>query len=223
MDWETVLRLFMAMVIGGIIGFEREIGNRPAGFRTHTLVCVGSTLVMLTSEYLFKEYSGIVNLDPARLGAQVISGIGFLGAGTILKLGPRVRGLTTAASLWVVACLGLAIGAGFYWGAIVATIFVYITLILLKKVERVFVRDVGTIAIDLELRNKPGQIAKVTDVMGRLNIQIKDIQIIHNEDEHDDIWTRIKFFIRLPAGMNKNVLLAELKQLDGVITELEEG
>lgn len=223
MDWETVLRLFMAMVIGGIIGFEREIGNRPAGFRTHTLVCVGSTLVMLTSEYLFKEYSGIVNLDPARLGAQVISGIGFLGAGTILKLGPRVRGLTTAASLWVVACLGLAIGAGFYWGAIVATIFVYITLILLKKVERVFVRDVGTIAIDLELRNKPGQIAKVTDVMGRLNIQIKDIQIIHNEDEHDDIWTRIKFFIRLPAGMNKNVLLAELKQLDGVITEMEEG
>lgn len=223
MDWETVLRLFMAMVIGGIIGFEREIGNRPAGFRTHTLVCVGSTLVMLTSEYLFKEYSGIVNLDPARLGAQVISGIGFLGAGTILKLGPRVRGLTTAASLWVVACLGLAIGAGFYWGAIVATIFVYITLILLKKVERVFVRDVGTIAIDLELRNKPGQIAKVTDVMGRLNIQIKDIQIIHNEDEDDDIWTRIKFFIRLPAGMNKNVLLAELKQLDGVITEMEEG
>ena len=108
-------------------------------------------------------------------------------------------------------------------GAIVATIFVYITLILLKKVERVFVRDVGTIAIDLELRNKPGQIAKVTDVMGRLNIQIKDIQIIHNEDEDDDIWTRIKFFIRLPAGMNKNVLLAELKQLDGVITEMEEG
>jgi len=213
----------MAMVLGGIIGFEREIGNRPAGFRTHTLVCVGSTLVMLTSEFLFKEYSGIVNLDPARLGAQVISGIGFLGAGTILKLGPRVRGLTTAASLWVVACLGLAIGAGFYWGAIVATIFVYITLILLKKVEKVFVRDVGTIEIDLELRNKPGQIAKVTDVMGRLNIQIKDIQIIHNEDDEDDIWTRIKFYVRLPAGMNKNTLLAELKQIDGVITEAEEG
>ena len=223
MGWETFIRLFMAMVLGGIIGFEREIGNRPAGFRTHTLVCVGSTLVMLTSEFLFKEYSGIVNLDPARLGAQVISGIGFLGAGTILKLGPRVRGLTTAASLWVVACLGLAIGAGFYWGAIVATIFVYITLILLKKVEKVFVRDVGTIEIDLELRNKPGQIAKVTDVMGRLNIQIKDIQIIHNEDDEDDIWTRIKFYVRLPAGMNKNTLLAELKQIDGVITEAEEG
>lgn len=211
------------MIVGGLIGFEREIGNRPAGFRTHTLVCVGSTLVMLTSQFIFEEYSGIVNLDPARLGAQVISGIGFLGAGTILKLGPRVRGLTTAASLWVVACLGLAIGAGYYWGAITATILVYITLILLKKVERIFVRDISALEIDLQLRNKPGQIAKVTDVMGRLNIQIRDIRIFHNEDEDEDIWMKIKFYVRLPAGMNRDILLAELKQIDGVIIESEEG
>lgn len=211
------------MIVGGLIGFEREIGNRPAGFRTHTLVCVGSTLVMLTSQFIFEEYSGIVNLDPARLGAQVISGIGFLGAGTILKLGPRVRGLTTAASLWVVACLGLAIGAGYYWGAITATILVYITLILLKKVEGIFVRDISALEIDLQLRNKPGQIAKVTDVMGRLNIQIRDIRIFHNEDEDEDIWMKIKFYVRLPAGMNRDILLAELKQIDGVIIESEEG
>lgn len=223
MKWETVFRLILAMIVGGLIGFEREIGNRPAGFRTHTLVCVGSTLVMLTSQFIFEEYSGIVNLDPARLGAQVISGIGFLGAGTILKLGPRVRGLTTAASLWVVACLGLAIGAGYYWGAITATILVYITLILLKKVERIFVRDISALEIDLQLRNKPGQIAKVTDVMGRLNIQIRDIRIFHNEDEDEDIWMKIKFYVRLPAGMNRDILLAELKQIDGVIIESEEG
>lgn len=223
MKWETVFRLILAMIVGGLIGFEREIGNRPAGFRTHTLVCVGSTLVMLTSLFIFEEYSGIVNLDPARLGAQVISGIGFLGAGTILKLGPRVRGLTTAASLWVVACLGLAIGAGYYWGAITATILVYITLILLKKVERIFVRDISALEIDLQLRNKPGQIAKVTDVMGRLNIQIRDIRIFHNEDEDEDIWMKIKFYVRLPAGMNRDILLAELKQIDGVIIESEEG
>lgn len=223
MKWETVFRLILAMIVGGLIGFEREIGNRPAGFRTHTLVCVGSTLVMLTSQFIFEEYSGIVNLDPARLGAQVISGIGFLGAGTILKLGPRVRGLTTAASLWVVACLGLAIGAGYYWGAITATILVYITLILLKKVEGIFVRDISALEIDLQLRNKPGQIAKVTDVMGRLNIQIRDIRIFHNEDEDEDIWMKIKFYVRLPAGMNRDILLAELKQIDGVIIESEEG
>lgn len=223
MKWETVFRLILAMIVGGLIGFEREIGNRPAGFRTHTLVCVGSTLVMLTSQFIFEEYYGIVNLDPARLGAQVISGIGFLGAGTILKLGPRVRGLTTAASLWVVACLGLAIGAGYYWGAITATILVYITLILLKKVEGIFVRDISALEIDLQLRNKPGQIAKVTDVMGRLNIQIRDIRIFHNEDEDEDIWMKIKFYVRLPAGMNRDILLAELKQIDGVIIESEEG
>lgn len=223
MNWEVAARLLMAMVLGGVIGFEREIGNRPAGFRTHTLVCVGSTLVMLTSQYLFEAYSGIVNLDPARLGAQVISGIGFLGAGTIIKYGPHVRGLTTAASLWVVACVGLAIGAGFYWGAITATVLVYITLILLKKVEKIFVRDVGTIEINLGLENKPGQIAKVTDVMGRLSVQIKDIRMIHNEDEDEDTWTKAKFYVRLPAGMHKDTLMAELKQVDGVITEAEEG
>jgi len=222
-SWEVIFRLFIAMILGGIIGFEREIGNRPAGLRTHILVCVGSTLVMSTSEFLFEEYSGIVNLDPARLGAQVISGIGFLGAGTILKLGPKVRGLTTAASLWVVACVGLAVGIGFYWGAISATIFVYITLILLKKVEKVFVRDVGNIEIDLELCNKPGQIARVTDVMGRLNVQIKDIRIIHNEDEDEDMWTRVKFYVRLPAGMDMNSLLTEIKQIDGVIIDSEGG
>jgi len=223
LNWEVAARLLMAMVLGGVIGFEREIGNRPAGFRTHTLVCVGSTLVMLTSQYLFEAYSGIVNLDPARLGAQVISGIGFLGAGTIIKYGPHVRGLTTAASLWVVACVGLAIGAGFYWGAITATVLVYITLILLKKVEKIFVRDVGTIEINLGLENKPGQIAKVTDVMGRLSVQIKDIRMIHNEDEDEDTWTKVKFYVRLPAGMHKDTLMAELKQVDGVITEAEEG
>jgi len=223
LNWEVAARLLMAMVLGGVIGFEREIGNRPAGFRTHTLVCVGSTLVMLTSQYLFEAYSGIVNLDPARLGAQVISGIGFLGAGTIIKYGPHVRGLTTAASLWVVACVGLAIGAGFYWGAITATVLVYITLILLKKVEKIFVRDVGTIEINLGLENKPGQIAKVTDVMGRLSVQIKDIRMIHNEDEDEDTWTKAKFYVRLPAGMHKDTLMAELKQVDGVITEAEEG
>jgi len=227
LDWEVIIRLLMAMVLGGLIGFEREIGNRPAGFRTHTLVCVGSTLVMLTSQYLFEAYSDIVNLDPARLGAQVISGIGFLGAGTIIKSGRQVRGLTTAASLWVVACVGLAVGAGFYLAAVSATIFVYVTLLLLKKVEKVFMRDVGITEINLDLLNRPGQIAKVTDVMGRLNIQIRDIRIIPDEDEGADVdggtWLRVKFYVRFPPGINKKALLAEMKRIDGVITEEEEG
>lgn len=133
-SFEALLRLTLAGVFGGIIGFEREHSHRPAGFRTHILVAVGSALVMLTSSYIFIEYQGLTNMDPARLGAQVISGIGFLGAGTILREGFSVKGLTTAASLWAVSCIGLAVGIGYYEGAFIATIFIYITLNFLKRI-----------------------------------------------------------------------------------------
>jgi putative Mg2+ transporter-C (MgtC) family protein len=218
MEWEIVLRLILAMVIGGIIGLEREKNNRPAGFRTHTLVCVGSALVFLTSEFIFEAYHESVNLDPARLPAQVVSGIGFLGAGTIIHYGSNIKGLTSAATLWVVACLGLAIGAGFYWGAIAATIIVYITLILLKKLEVNFFRKVGTTEISIELKNIPGQIGKVTGVMGRLNIQIKDINISPGEES----WINVNFLISLPPTITKKTLLSELSQLEGVLIDWED-
>jgi len=130
---DALQKLGLAAVFSGIIGYEREHSHRPAGFRTHILVAVGSALVMLTSTYIFAAYKGQTNLDPARLGAQVISGIGFLGAGTILREGFSVKGLTTAASLWAVSCIGLAVGIGYYEGAFVATIMIYLTLNLLKK------------------------------------------------------------------------------------------
>lgn len=131
---EAFVRLTLAGVFGGIIGFEREHSHRPAGFRTHILVAVGAALVMLTSGYIFEAYKGLTNMDPARLGAQVISGIGFLGAGTILREGFSVKGLTTAASLWAVSCIGLAVGIGYYEGAFIATIFIYVTLNFLKRI-----------------------------------------------------------------------------------------
>ncbi len=211
MEWEALLKIFLAMVFGGIIGLEREIGNRPAGFRTHTLVCMGSALVMLTSEYLINTYSDLSIPDPARLGAQVISGIGFLGAGTIIKDGSRVRGLTTAASLWVVACIGIAIGAGFYWGALIAAVFSYITLFLLKKFEG-FMTGLRGYDLQVELLNKPGQIARVTGVLGSLNISIRDIKIMPGEDE----WAVSRFKIVMPKGLSEDVLLAELDRLEGV-------
>jgi len=206
------------MVLGGLIGMERESINRPAGFRTHTLVCMGSTLVMLTANYIFEAYYPQVNLDPARLGAQVISGIGFLGAGTILKTDSHIRGLTTAASLWVVACVGLAIGAGFYAGAVIAAILTYITLILFKKVEGFLNKSAGILEIDLELKNIPGQIAKVTEVMGRLRVEIRDIKMTPTEDP----WVQTRFFVKLPHHMQKETLLAELSRLDGVVVSGDE-
>ena len=129
----AILRLVLAAVLGAIIGYEREHTNRPAGIRTHTLVCLGAALVMITGEFVSLRYHGITNVDPTRLGAQVVSGIGFLGAGTILKEGVTVRGLTTAGSIWAVSCIGLAAGIGFYSGAIVTTALIYFTLCLLKK------------------------------------------------------------------------------------------
>jgi len=200
------------MVFGGLIGLEREIGNRPAGFRTHTLVCMGSVLVMLTSEYMFNAYSNVTFPDPGRLGAQVISGIGFLGAGTILKDGSRVRGLTTAASLWVVACIGLAIGVGFYWGALTASIFSYITLVLLKKFEGRFMPGLRNYDLQLEILNVPGQIAQITNLMAGLNIQLRDISVSAGEEE----WVQAFFKVILPTELSRKTLIAELTRLHGV-------
>ncbi|NLI61519.1 MAG: MgtC/SapB family protein [Clostridiales bacterium] len=206
------------MIIGGVIGLEREKSNRPAGFRTHTLVCVGSALVFLTSEFVFNAYHEMVNMDPTRLAAQVISGIGFLGAGTIMHYGPNIKGLTSAATLWVVACLGLAIGAGFYWGAIAATIIVYITLILLKKVEVSLFKNTGTTKVAIDLINAPGQIGKVTELMGRLNIQIRDISI----SPSDESWIHVVFLINLPPATTIKTLLNELSQMEGVLIDWED-
>ncbi|MFA7162893.1 MAG: MgtC/SapB family protein [Eubacteriales bacterium] len=213
MEWEALLKIFLAMLLGGIIGIEREIGNRPAGFRTHTLVCMGSALVMLTSDYMLKAYSNISTPDPARLGAQVISGIGFLGAGTILKDGSRVRGLTTAASIWVVACIGIAIGVGFYWGAIIASVFSYITLFLLKKIELVLTANANNHDLRVEFINKPGQIAKITDVLEVLKVVVKDIKVIPGEGE----WSAAHLNIKIPQGVKVKTILAELRMLDNVI------
>ena len=209
MNWEMILKLVLAMVFGGLIGLEREIGNRPAGYRTHTLVCMGSVLVMMTSEFMLNTYSHLP--DPARLGAQVISGIGFLGAGTILKDGSRVRGLTTAASLWVVACIGLAIGVGFYWGALIATLLSYVTLVFLKKFEG-FVPSHSNYEISLEIPNSPGQIAKITSVLSELNIRVRDIKVDSGEGDH----TCAFFNLVLPPGIDKRTVGAELSRLQGV-------
>lgn len=136
-DIQIILRLTLSVVLSGIIGFERQFHRRTAGLRTHILVCMGSCLIMLTSLYLFDIYNKLVNLDPARIAAGVITGIGFLGAGTILRERNEVKGLTTAASIWVASGIGLAVGCGFYTGAIFATILTLIVLLILRRAEAV--------------------------------------------------------------------------------------
>ncbi len=134
-DTQIIIRLALATVLSGLIGIERQVHRRTAGLRTHILVSLGSCLIMLTSLYVFDIYKDIVPLDPARIASGVITGIGFLGAGTIIRERQEVKGLTTAASLWVVAGIGLAVGIGFYNAAVYTTALTLIVLFLLRYIE----------------------------------------------------------------------------------------
>lgn len=136
-DAEIFIRLVLSLILSGLIGLERQMHRRTAGLRTHILVSLGSCLIMLTSLYIFAIYKNEVPLDPARIAAGVITGIGFLGAGTIIREREGVKGLTTAASLWVVAGIGLATGCGFYKAALFTTILALLTLFFLKYIERI--------------------------------------------------------------------------------------
>lgn len=133
-DLDMIVRLVMAIVFGGLIGLEREVHGKAAGIRTHALVSVGSALIMIVSTDLYLAYRGVTEVDPGRIAAQVVSGIGFLGAGAIIRFPTGITGLTTAASLWVVAGIGLACGAGFLKLAVVATVLVLVVLIVFAKV-----------------------------------------------------------------------------------------
>lgn len=143
-EWHILLRLLLAMLLGGLVGLERERSNHAAGLRTHILVCLGSALIMMLSVYGFKDFANELNvrIDPARLATAVITGVGFLGAGTILFTGKSITGLTTAASIWVVAAIGLAAGAGFFFASIVSTVLVLLNLWVFNKLEpEVFARE----------------------------------------------------------------------------------
>jgi putative Mg2+ transporter-C (MgtC) family protein len=141
-----MLRLLFAAFLSGLIGIEREVHGRAAGFRTHLLVGVATCLMVIVSEYFFKKYGGLssnmaVRMDPARIAAQIVVGIGFLGAGVIIKSGPMVRGLTTAACLWMVAGVGMAVGTGLYAPAVMVAMIAMFNLVFLKQIERLIKKD----------------------------------------------------------------------------------
>lgn len=146
-----IVRLFLAVLLGGLIGIERGRRRHAAGFRTHILVCVGSALAMITNQYIFENLTDGIG-DPTRMGAQVISGIGFLGAGTIIVTGhQQIKGLTTAAGLWACASMGLAIGIGFYEGAILGFLFIIISVHFLHKLDSYFYRNTKVVSMYIEL------------------------------------------------------------------------
>ncbi|MEC0229554.1 MgtC/SapB family protein [Paenibacillus alba] len=219
--WELTFRLVLALVLGGLVGFEREMGGHSAGFRTHILVCIGSTMIVLLSMYGFAEFANEPNvrLDPARLAAQVISGIGFLGAGTIMRNGFSVSGLTTAASLWVVAAIGLSVGAGFYFGASVATALVVICLFFLNKLESVFSKSKTSREILLNIEQKTARLHHIIDQMNGYGIRIHKI-VVENEnnptsEEYVQL-VKIRMQIKIKQPKRFEEALMFLTSLEGV-------
>lgn len=210
--WEILLRLAIALAAGGLVGMQRELVRSSAGFRTHTLVCLGACLAMLTNQYLFERYSSLSNMDVARMGSYVLGGIGFLGAGTIVKDGLRVRGLTTAASIWTVAAIGLAVGCGFYLGALVVAGMTILTLWILKFIEDKSFGRRGTVWVEMEIKNQPGQLASVLAPLVELGCTVQDIRMENGEEE----WISLALKLKMPFGVDAVKTKEKINAVDGV-------
>lgn len=175
-----IVRLSLATLCGGIIGIERGRKRRPAGFRTHILVCIGATVTMITNQYVV-DVMGVIT-DPTRLGAQVISGIGFLGAGTILVTGKQqVKGLTTAAGLWSLACIGLAIGIGFYEVAILGCLFIFGGMSILHKLDHYLMTKAKVIEFYIELNSIEGM-THLIQLIKENEMKVSCLEVIKDKD-----------------------------------------
>ncbi|WP_027338736.1 MgtC/SapB family protein [Halonatronum saccharophilum] len=211
-DKEIVLRLVLSCLLGGLIGLERERSSRPAGFRTNILVSIGSTLMMIVSLNVALIFD-TGRADPGRIAAQVVTGVGFLGAGTIIREGFSVKGLTTAAGLWAVSGIGLALGAGFYLSAITATILVILTLTLLARVENNIMNINKVYLFRIKTLDRSGVLGKVGSIFGDYNISIRDISIEHC---YDDPSIYINFKVKKPRDAKVNNLFSILNEVEGI-------
>jgi putative Mg2+ transporter-C (MgtC) family protein len=174
-DTTIVIRLVLSVILGGVIGFERGRAGRPAGLRTHILVCLGSALAIMTNQYVYQEF-GIS--DPTRLGAQVISGIGFLGAGTIIVTGRhQVKGLTTAAALWATACMGLAIGIGFYKAAIFGCLLIGFATVVLHRLDNMILSKSKIMDVYIEF-DETASLTTVLEAIRDLMVSIDSIELV---------------------------------------------
>lgn len=185
------LRIFLAALLGAIIGIEREIKNRAAGFRTHIIVSIGAWLIMLIGIDGFGQLSTDTARDTARLAGQVVSGIGFLGAGTILQRKDGVSGLTTAATLWLSAAIGLAVGIGYYDGAIIATIICLVTLISLKGLSNLINKRV-TQSYKMVFDSHNFDQENFQDFISKRGVEVRKLDII-NENKDDELIMEVTF------------------------------
>lgn len=215
--FQSIIKLLLGFVLAGIIGLERSSWNKPAGFRTHALVGLSAVLIMLCGEYMSKIY----DMDPSRIPAQLLSGIGFIGAGTILRDGFNVKGLTTAAGLLTVTCIGLSIGAGFYLGGIIATIITYVILSysykIFDKLNRFYLLNLE-IKIDENVKNV---IAEIERILTDFNVDIKQMKKL-NDNGVDGETVKILCEYN-KKDLKKNELMSKLTSVENVSEILEDN
>ncbi|MCR2807797.1 MgtC/SapB family protein [Paenibacillus soyae] len=226
-EMDILFRLTLALVLGGLIGFEREQSNHAAGFRTNILVCLGACLLMLLSIYGFSDFveEPNVRVDPARLAAAVITGVGFLGAGTILFTGKSITGLTTAASLWVVAAIGLAVGAGFYFASSCVTVMVLLTLWLFNKLEKRYIKAKKEHLIKIHAADLSLVMSKLTGILNDRKVTVKKM-MLEDAEPSDSVsrggeaqsLTRLVLHVTMPYNKNVTMMtvLDDLKKLEGI-------
>lgn len=210
-EFETFFKLVLIVFLSGFVGWERESWSKPAGFRTHVLVGISAVLVMICGDFLHEKAGS----DPTRIPAQLLSGIGFLGAGTILRDGNNVKGLTTAAGLLAVTCIGLAVGAGYYLGAIIATAVVYVVLsyshILSDKLEHY-----NSLNLKIVANNPKIILEDVREILKNYDLEIFKIKIFDNKEE--DL---ISLVLKYKTEININEMISQIAEIDEVI-EVEE-
>jgi len=208
--FEAIIRLILGFILSGIIGAERESVNKPAGFKTHALIGISAVLIMLCGEYLSATNP---SADASRIPAQLLSGIGFIGAGTILRDGFNVKGLTTAASLLAVTCIGLSIGAGFYIGGFIATVIVYIVLSyshsMLGSLDHF-----SNIELSLSVENFAETLPIIQKILDKHEITIKKIK---NNQKDEEKSKDVQLVFRYHKDVNINSVLTEISQLENVI------
>jgi len=208
---DIFLRLLISIILGALIGIERERRNRPAGLRTHVLVSLGSALFTITSIQFSKMYGGV---DPSRVAANIVTGIGFLGAGTIMREGLTVRGLTTAATIWVSSAIGLSCGMGYYIPAIITSVSTFLILILLRNFEYIkFGKFEGNIKIfNIKVTDKPGQLGKIGTIFGKYGIHIRNVKF-----EREESFLSIEFILNVPENVEIKDVCNELSKEEFVI------
>lgn len=211
--FSVALRMCLAVVCGGIIGAEREFKRRPAGFRTHILICLGASMTTLTSQYMAMVLGYFTDL--ARLGAQVIAGVGFIGAGTIIVTKrQRVKGLTTAAGLWCAAIIGLALGGGFYEGGILTTALIMLAELLFSKWEYRLLNSAPEVNLYIEYQGK-GTLEEVLKVIHECDIKLLDLEITRKATTEEKTTCAI-FSLRLNKKFSLNYILEQLNMINGL-------